>query len=84
MLQNLIFDALKFSKKEVPKIHINASWTNRTLQNIALDSRYLQIKVCDNGTGIEEKYLQTIFELFKRLHPKAEYEGSSLGLAFIK
>jgi signal transduction histidine kinase len=85
MLQNLISNALKFAKKDVPpKVTIDYSWINRPLPNMKPSSKYLQLDVCDNGIGIEEDYLDTIFDLFKRLHPKAEYEGSGLGLAITK
>jgi two-component system CheB/CheR fusion protein len=85
ILQNLISNALKFAKKDVPpKVTIDYSWINRSLPNMKPSSKYLQLNICDNGIGIEEDYLDTIFDLFKRLHPKAEYEGSGLGLAITK
>lgn len=85
MLQNLISNALKFSKKDIPpRITIDHTWINQPLPNMKSSSKYLQLNVCDNGIGIEEEYLDIIFDLFKRLHPKAEYEGSGLGLAITK
>lgn len=85
MLQNLISNALKFSKKDVPpKIIIEHNWIFAPVKNSKPASKYLQLKICDNGIGIEKEYLDTIFDLFKRLHPKAEYEGSGLGLAITK
>jgi PAS domain S-box-containing protein len=85
MLQNLISNALKFSKKNTPpKITIDHSWIDHTLPGMKPSSKYFQLNVCDNGIGIEREYLETIFDLFKRLHSKAEYEGSGLGLAITK
>jgi PAS domain S-box-containing protein len=85
MLQNLISNALKFSRKDVaPKIEIRYKWITRPKQALKSAPRYLQLKVCDNGIGIEQEYLDTVFDLFKRLHPKAEYDGSGLGLAITK
>lgn len=85
MLQNLISNALKFSKKDdSPKIEIRHKWIDGRLNDLRPDHRYLQLSVCDNGIGIEQEYLESIFDLFKRLHPKAEYEGSGLGLAITK
>jgi PAS domain S-box-containing protein len=85
MLQNLISNALKFSRKDVlPRIEIKYKWVTRPKQALKSAPRYLQLNVCDNGIGIEQEYLETVFDLFKRLHPKAEYEGTGLGLAITK
>ena len=85
MLLNLISNALKFSKKDVaPEIKIHGKWIYKPVENLKPAAKYLQVAICDNGIGIEEEYLDAIFDLFKRLHPRAEYEGSGLGLAITK
>jgi light-regulated signal transduction histidine kinase (bacteriophytochrome) len=35
----------------------------------------------DNGMGIDPKYHQQVFGLFKRLHARDEYPGTGIGLA---
>ena len=37
--------------------------------------------VADNGIGIDLRYREQIFGLFKRLHAREQYPGSGLGLA---
>ena len=85
LLQNLVSNALKFSRKDVPpKIEIQFKWIKQPIEGLKPAQKYLQLNLCDNGIGIEEEYLDSIFDLFKRLHPKAEYEGSGLGLSITK
>lgn len=84
MLQNLISNALKFSKQDAtPQIEVKARWLP-SAEGLKPAAEYLQLSVCDNGIGIDKEYLEIIFDLFKRLHPKTRYEGSGLGLAITR
>ena len=46
-----------------------------------IDSQYHLISYCDNGIGFDQKYEETVFRIFSKLHNHAEYEGSGIGLA---
>jgi two-component system CheB/CheR fusion protein len=70
LLQNLIGNALKYRSVDPPHIHLSA----RQLGNEWV------IAVKDNGLGIEPRFHQHIFTVFKRLHGK-EYPGTGIGLA---
>ena len=74
LYQNLIGNALKFSGDQPPIIQL-------TLEESDGD---LVFGVKDNGIGIEPKYAQQIFQPFRRLHGRAEYEGSGIGLAICR
>lgn len=75
-LQNLIQNALKFSKKgEHPVVTIEAEITQ---------SEKLLLHIKDNGIGIEKAHQDQIFGLFKKLHSASAYNGTGLGLAIVK
>ena len=75
LFQNLIGNAIKFHKNDVPpEITIKAS----KQQNV------WKFSVSDNGIGIEEKFQEKIFNIFQRLHNKSEFDGTGIGLAHCK
>jgi signal transduction histidine kinase len=75
LFQNLISNAIKFRKKEVPlKIIIEAKE----------EDNYWTFSVTDNGIGIDEKFHEKIFIIFQRLHTRSKYEGTGIGLAYCK
>jgi signal transduction histidine kinase len=74
VMYNLINNGIKYQKEGIkPVIRITAEGRGA----------YWEIRVQDNGIGIEEKNLQKIFKLFHRLHAKNEYEGTGIGLATV-
>lgn len=75
VFQNLVSNALKYSKKEIlPDIHIGVEdYTD-----------YWQFFVADNGIGIHADYFEKVFILFQRLHTNSEYSGTGMGLTISK
>jgi len=73
LIQNLIGNAVKYRRQDVPRIHIAAK---------ELGNEWL-FSVSDNGQGISPQYQALIFELFKRLHSQ-QYPGTGIGLATCK
>jgi PAS domain S-box-containing protein len=74
LFQNLLANAIKFRRGEAPCIHIG----------VKEKAQEWVFYVKDNGKGIEEKHLQTIFVIFKQLGKRSERTGSGLGLAIAK
>lgn len=75
LFQNLLTNAIKFTKKEVnPIIQINA----------VKKKDFWEFSIKDNGIGIKKEFQNKIFAIFQRLHLKEEYEGTGIGLAHCK
>lgn len=72
LFQNLISNAIKFTKKDVTPIVKIGSYTT--------ESEHVFF-VKDNGIGISPEYKTKIFEIFHRLHARDTYEGTGIGLA---
>ena len=71
VLQNLIGNALKFTGEQPPRIVIRAE----------RDGAFWSFSVTDNGIGIEPQYADRVFLIFQRLHERAAYPGTGIGLA---
>ncbi|MEM1123679.1 MAG: ATP-binding protein, partial [Bacteroidota bacterium] len=70
---NLITNALKFNK-DAPEVEIGC------LERM----EELRFYVKDNGIGIDQRFATKVFEIFKRLHRREDYEGTGIGLALCK
>lgn len=75
VFQNLLSNAIKYRSPDEPlQVHV---WAEREGDTVAFHVR-------DNGIGVEPDYHEQIFEPFRRLHTRAEYPGSGLGLSICK
>ena len=84
---NLIANALKYSKPDVPphiKITAEKVSVNEGEEGVKQNNTFWKIVISDNGIGFEQQYENKIFELFQRLHGKTEYAGTGIGLAICK
>ncbi|RWW91768.1 PAS domain-containing sensor histidine kinase [Flavobacterium cerinum] len=79
LFYNLVNNALKFSRAEVPP-RVTISYI--MISNDNTDA--VRITIQDNGIGIESQYTDSIFNAFERLHSKDTYEGTGLGLALCR
>lgn len=75
LMQNLLGNAIKFRKKELPP---------RVRVAVRQENGEWRFGIQDNGIGIESDYFDKIFVIFQRLHPRSEYPGTGIGLAICR
>ncbi len=78
LLQNLLGNALKYRQKDTPPV------VRLSCSSPPPGGADCTITVTDNGIGFNEKHAGKIFRMFVRLHGRAEYEGSGIGLAICR
>jgi signal transduction histidine kinase len=76
VLQNLLSNALKFHREDVP-LHVRVS-------SEVLEDGRCAILVEDNGIGFDDQYAERIFGAFQRLHGRSAYEGTGIGLSIAR
>ena len=76
LLANLVGNGLKYNQSKAPWVEVG------TLTPEA--GAWVTLYVQDNGIGIDPQFHGKIFQLFRRLHTREEYEGTGAGLAICK
>lgn len=71
LAQNLIGNGIKYHGDRECHVHVSAQSSGREWT----------VAVRDNGIGIPADKLDTVFEMFRRLHTREEYPGTGIGLA---
>lgn len=75
VLQNLLGNALKFTDPErTPTVRVDAR----------RDGDMVEIGVADNGVGIAPEFRDQVFLMFRRLHSRASYAGTGIGLSLVQ
>jgi PAS domain S-box-containing protein len=73
IFQNLVANAVKFCSSR-PQVSVSAREHDG----------WVEIRVADNGIGIDPDYRDRVFQVFERLHTDEEYPGTGIGLAICK
>lgn len=74
LFQNLIGNSIKFRSQTAPYIQVLSE----------VSGSDLAVTIKDNGIGFPMQFSNQIFDVFKRLHTRDQYEGAGLGLSICK
>jgi len=73
--EHLIDNGVKFSAgRDAPRVEIGAHG----------DHGATVYTVRDNGVGFDMEYAEKVFEVFQRLQPQSDFEGTGVGLAIVR
>lgn len=76
VFENLISNSIRYRKPGTDaQVHI---------KYVGLQDGMHEFVVKDDGIGIDPEYHEMIFQIFKRLHTRHEYEGTGIGLALVR
>ena len=88
LFNNLLGNSIKFRKEgrqcEISIFSEQLTSQEKSMYNLKTEKNYYKLSIQDNGIGFEQEYSERIFQIFQRLHGKAEYRGSGIGLAICK
>jgi signal transduction histidine kinase len=76
LFQNLLGNAIKYRRPDTPPVV--------RLACADPGGPVCTLTVTDNGIGFSQKHVSKIFRMFVRLHGRAEYDGSGIGLAICR
>ncbi len=74
VFQNLVGNAVKFRGERAPVVTVGHR----------LEEDVVVFTVEDNGIGIDPRYHEQIFTVFRRLHRNSEFPGTGIGLPLCK
>lgn len=78
LFQNLLSNALKFrSEARTPQLQVQCEAVQH--QQMAA----ICLRFTDNGIGFANEFAERIFDPFQRLHGRARFAGSGIGLAIV-
>lgn len=86
LFQNLVGNALKYHRQDVPPVIKIASEAKPGKDRLPGGGQGIshQITITDNGIGFRDEFAERIFAVFQRLHGRGSYSGTGVGLAICR
>jgi signal transduction histidine kinase len=88
LVHNLVSNALKFRK---PNAHLRIVIQGKNVAGKFIEhpmadntKNYYELEVHDNGIGFNQNYERQIFQLFRKLHSRADHPGTGIGLTIVR
>ncbi len=74
LFQKIIQNGIQYNESITPEIEIYSK----------VETNQISIFLKDNGIGISKEYHEKVFQFFKRLHTKENYDGTGVGLGLCR
>lgn len=85
VMTNLFTNALKYNDRPDKWIEVGVTQQASPVLLTRREHTYVTLYVRDNGIGIRDRHLESIFRIFKRLHGPGKYGGGTgAGLTIVK
>jgi len=89
LFYNLLTNALKFYREPsspVVTIAFRSLGPGELVKfpHLDKDLPHVEIRFSDEGIGFEQQFADQIFQIFERLHPADQFDGTGIGLALCK
>lgn len=75
VLSTLVSNSIRFQRKGIPP---------RVSIAFERDPTHWTMTVADNGIGLDQRFIERMFNMFARYHSVGEYDGAGAGLAISK
>lgn len=77
VLQNLLDNAIKHHDRDAGVVRVEG-------ERLEEQEGMVEIRVCDDGPGVDERQRERIFDLFQRLTRESDGKGTGIGLAVVR
>lgn len=83
VFRNLVVNGIKYNDRDAPWVEIGSRPPGEVAGTVPSEGPVFYVR--DNGIGLRAKHTESIFRIFKRLHPRDAYGGGTgAGLTIVR